>query len=99
MLLHQKYKWAKPGNLSRSNALVEIGEHWIDKYFHLVISPQHLPAAIADRRIGKPPSCELQEDQPLHGRQVASPAINIEGSTEMVRFLYVTPRHRPSQLP
>jgi hypothetical protein len=53
MLLHEKYKGAKPGNLSKSNALVEIEEHWIEKYFHLVIRPQHLPAAIADRRIGK----------------------------------------------
>ena len=45
---HQKYKRAKPGNLSKSNALVEIGEHWLEKYFHLVFSP----AATADRRIG-----------------------------------------------
>jgi hypothetical protein len=26
---------AKPGNLSKSNALLEMGEHWIEKYFHL----------------------------------------------------------------
>jgi len=25
---------AKPGNLPKSNALLEIGEHWIEKYFH-----------------------------------------------------------------
>ena len=80
---------------------MEIGEHWLEKYFILAFSPQHLPAAIADRRMGKkPPSCELQGDQPLYGRQVASPTLNIESLKEMARFLYITPWHRPSsQLP
>ena len=29
-------KYAQPGNLPKSNALSEIGEHWIEKYFHLL---------------------------------------------------------------
>jgi class 3 adenylate cyclase len=71
---------------------VDIGEHWIRKYFPLVFSSQHLPAAIADRRIGKTTIlCELQGDQPLYRRQVATLAINIESSTEMARFF--TLRH------
>jgi hypothetical protein len=32
----QKDKRAKPGNLTKNNAVSEIGEHWIEKYFHLV---------------------------------------------------------------
>ena len=58
---HQKYKRAKPANLSKSNAFVEIGEHWLEKYFHLAFSPQHLPAEIAERRIWKnhhPANCK-----------------------------------------
>jgi hypothetical protein len=35
-LLYQKDKRAKPGNLPESNALSEIGENWIEKYFHFV---------------------------------------------------------------
>jgi len=33
---HQKGKWAKPGNLPKSNYLSQIGEHWTEQKFHLV---------------------------------------------------------------
>ena len=33
---YQKDKWAKPGNLPKSNALSEIEEHWIQKCFHFL---------------------------------------------------------------
>ena len=32
---HQKNERAKAGNLPKSNTLSEVGEHWIEKYFHL----------------------------------------------------------------
>ena len=32
---YQKDKRSKPGNHSKSNALSQIGEDWIEKYFHL----------------------------------------------------------------
>jgi hypothetical protein len=30
-------KWAKPANLSKSNALSKTGGHWVEKYFHLCL--------------------------------------------------------------
>ena len=33
---YQKGKRAKPGNLPKSNTLLEIGEHCIEKHFHFV---------------------------------------------------------------
>jgi hypothetical protein len=33
---YEKDKWAKPGHLPKSNAIKEIGEHWIEKYFHTI---------------------------------------------------------------
>jgi hypothetical protein len=35
---HQKEKGAKLRNLPKNNALSEIGENWIEKYFHLAFA-------------------------------------------------------------
>jgi hypothetical protein len=32
--LRNQDTWAKPGNFPESNALLEIAENWIEKYFH-----------------------------------------------------------------
>lgn len=32
---YHKDKWAKPGNLPKSNYLFEKGDHWTEKYFQL----------------------------------------------------------------
>jgi len=34
---YQKDKGRKSGSLPKSNALLEIGEHWIEKYFHFAV--------------------------------------------------------------
>jgi hypothetical protein len=68
-------KWARPGNLPKSNTLSEIDEHWIGKFFNLFkIVPwlRQLAAAISARRLGFDPG-------PFHVRFVVdevSPAPN-----------------------
>jgi hypothetical protein len=34
---YQKDKMTKPGNLRKRSALLETGEHWIEKYFHFSV--------------------------------------------------------------